>query len=203
MAAAEPLTLPDANSARPCVEGQWLVRHVSGDGTAFAELMQAYSNPIYGYLTRCGVHGPERDDLFQEIFSRVHRAAPSYDPDRALRPWLFTIAVNTVRNHFRSKQSRPKLELAAVEPTAEPASPAPGPQEVMDAQQTAAWLEEELEKLPLQQREVVVLCCIEQVDQKSAAESLGIPVNTVKTLLRRARLAMAKALVRRQQEGRR
>ena len=82
-------------------ERHWLARHCRGDRDAFGELMNAYQAPLYGYLVRCGVPAASRDDVFQEIFVKVHLAAASYQPSRPLRPWLFTIAANSVRNYLR------------------------------------------------------------------------------------------------------
>ena len=59
---------------------------------------------------------------------------------------------------------------------------------------TAARLEREILRLPLPQQEVLILTCIENLPQKEVAEILGLPVNTVKTHLRRARQALVKRL---------
>lgn len=163
--------------------------------------MQAYSAPIYGYLARCGVAPPERDDVLQEIYTRVHGAAARYDASRPLRPWLFTIAANTVRNHLRDRAhgvvGSVSLDAAGA---AEPAAAAPNAEELAEARATAAWVDGAIAGLPLEQREVLVLCAVEQLPQAEVAEALGLPVNTVKTLLHRARLALAKQLARRRLE---
>ena len=75
--------------------------------------------------------------------------------------------------------------------------PAPDGERVAVARQTATWLEEEIRKLPLMQREVLVLACIENLAQKDIAAALELPLNTVKTHLRRARLALVDKLARR------
>src|SRR6188472_1551800 len=73
-----------------------LERHGRGDPQAFAELVRLHSTPVYSYLARCGVPPSERDDLFQEVFCKVHRAlAKEAFPDGPVRPWLLAIAVNT------------------------------------------------------------------------------------------------------------
>jgi len=180
----------------PISERVLLQRHVDGDADAFGRLMKLYSTPIYGYLARTGVTGSERDDLFQEIFCRVHRAAGTHPPVGELKPWLFAIAVNTVRSHFRKTKVRSAVQLDDRPGAAAPA-PTDGADRVVEAKQTAAWIEAQLDELPLEQREVLVLCCIEGIDQDAAARALDVPLNTVKTRLRRARLALAEAALRR------
>jgi RNA polymerase sigma-70 factor (ECF subfamily) len=178
--------------ARP-EEGQVLVRHREGDADAFPELISLYRAPVYAYLVRCGVDPAQRDDLFQDIFLKVHRAAHAYDPDHPLHPWLFTIVANTVRTHFRRLRVR---RLVQLDRAPETGTPADYGQQQLEALETATWLAEALSRLPLPQREVVLLSCVEDWEQKDVAEALSIPVNTVKTHLRRARLELAKAQVR-------
>ena len=175
-------------------EGQLLVRHRGGDADAFAELVARYRRPVYSYLVRCGVEAAARDDLFQEVFTSIHRAAATYQPERPLKPWVFTIVANIVRGHYR--KSRVREAAAATDP--EPSDSAPDSHQLVEARETAAWIEHAIATLPFSQREVVVLCCIEQLPQDDAAATLGMPVNTVKTHLRRARITLAQALARRQ-----
>jgi RNA polymerase sigma-70 factor (ECF subfamily) len=187
--------LEDGTAVVSLDERRLLSRHLEGDQRAFAELVRAYRSPVYGYLVRCGVPSEARDDLFQEIFMKIHRAATSYAPERALQPWLFTIVANTVRSHFRKKKVE-SLVFSEARAT-EPESNAPSVDQLTEAKETAAWIERTLEKLPLEQREVVVLACIESMSMRDVGEVLDLPQNTVKTLLRRARMTLATELARR------
>jgi RNA polymerase sigma-70 factor (ECF subfamily) len=183
-----------SNEAARLEEGRLLVRHCRGDGDAFARFVAFYRRPVYGYLVRCGVDEPSRDDLFQEVFLRIHGAAATYHPERPVKPWVFAIAANVVRDHYR--RSRSGADVPAPDPS-ETRADAPDGQQLLEARETVAWIEREVAALPLSQREVVALCCIEQLPQEDVAATLGIPVNTVKTHLRRARIALAQALARR------
>jgi RNA polymerase sigma-70 factor (ECF subfamily) len=176
-------------------EGQILVRHREGDSDAFSELLACYRAPVYAYLIRCGVDPSQQDDLFQDVFLKVHGAAHAYEPEQPLHPWLFTIVANTVRSHFRRARVR---KLVQLDRAPEPATTADHGQQQLEAEETVGWLSEAVSQLPLAQREVVLLCCVENWEQKDVAKALSIPVNTVKTLLRRARLDLAKGLARRQ-----
>jgi RNA polymerase sigma-70 factor, ECF subfamily len=182
----------EADPKAACADGALLLSHLGGDETAFPRLVRAWAGPIYGYLARAGVAASEREDLFQDVFVKVHRAASEFDPRRPFKPWLFAVAVNTVRNHVRDRARRPGPPLEVV--TESEADPGPSAQSVLEARETARLLERQLAQLPLAQREVLVLCCIERLPQADVAHALDIPVNTVKTHLRRARMAMAHAL---------
>ncbi len=176
-------------------ERTWLTRPSRGDASAFPALLEAYRRPVFGYLVRSGVAEADRDDIFQSIFLKIHAAAQSYDPARPLGPWLFTIVANTVRNHFRA-QAVPITTVPRDDPLdpLDPPDPNPGPEQIAEARETIAWLEEALLALPLAQREVLLLVTIVGLRQQDAAISLNLPLNTVKTHLRRARLALAAGL---------
>ena len=173
-------------------ERKWLARHQQGDVEAFAELLTAYQRPIYSYLVRSGIPESARDDIFQDIFLKVHAAAASYQSSQPLRPWLFTIAANTVRNHFRDQRSHISWEEAEQEPT----DPQPAVEKQVDSSNTVAWLDQAISTLPLAQREVLLLTTVEGLRLQDAASVLNIPLNTVKTHLRRARLTLTKTLAK-------
>ena len=178
-------------------ERSWLPRHVRGDAAAFPALLAAYRRPIYGYLARAGIDEAERDDLFQVNFLRIHRAAGDYRPTLPLAPWLFTIAANVVRNHFHDS-ARPG-QVVALDGLAEVvADPAPDPERTAAARLTLAWLEEALAALPEARRQVLLLVAVVGLGQGEVAAALEMPLGTVKTHLRRARLALARELAGRE-----
>ncbi len=176
-------------------ERTWLPRHCRGDAAAFPALLEAYRRPVYTYLVRFGVAAGDRDDVFQGIFLKVHAAAGSYQPARPLAPWIFTIVANTVRNHRRDGRAHETETSDDAAP--ETADPRPGPEQVAEARETVAWLERAIAALPTAQREVLLLTAIAGFGQRQVAETLDMPVNTVKTHLRRARLTLVEAMARR------
>lgn len=175
-------------------KGDMLVRHCEGDRSAFCELVQQYRKQVYSYLIRCGVPAGERDDLFQEVFLKIHRAAHTYQKSKPFEPWFYRIVCNTVRSFFRKKS------LSVVSDTAD-ADLEDSRQESLDsiveAKETSVWLEHAIQQLPFNQRETLVLCCLKSLSQQDAAMALDMPLNTLKTNLRRARAALAEGLTRR------
>jgi RNA polymerase sigma-70 factor (ECF subfamily) len=175
-------------------ERSWLARHCRGDTGAFADLLAAYRRPVYSYLVRTGVAAADRDDLFQNIFLKIHTAAAHYDPTRALAPWLFTVVANTVRSHFRDRPI--PFKQAATDTLPDLADPRPGPERIAQDRETNAWLDQALAALPAVQREVLLLTAVAGLPQRAVATSLDLPLNTVKTHLRRTRLALAASLAK-------
>ncbi len=183
---------PGLLPAEESFERQLLVRHRDGDPDAFEELVQRFRAPVFSYLVRCGVEPASRDDLFQEIFIKIHNASARYRAEQPLPPWIFTIAANTVRSHFRKRRVQglvfPGRRLN------DPKSESASAQESLEAQETAAWIDAALAHLPRKQREVFSLCGVQGLPQQQVSEILGMPLNTVKTQLRRARIELARGL---------
>jgi len=174
---------------------RWLVAFGEGDRDAFELFVRRWADVVYATITRSGVTGADRDDLFQEVWIKVARAARSFDGARAVAPWLLTIVMNAVRDARRSRAAGEAARTDALD--IERVDPAPAPRDHVEAVETAEWLAEAVADLPDGQREAVVLCAVQGRSQAEAAEALGVPVNTVKTSLRRGRMALAQALARR------
>ena len=176
-----------------------LVAHRQGDRDAFSQLIERYRRPVFGYLVRCGVTEGDRDDLFQEIFIKIHQRADQYDDARPLHPWLFTVVANTVRTYQRKQRLR---SFFVWEPTSLDVEPdieddSPNVEAIASARQTEAWLERAIQALPMPQREVLILATIENVPLKDIASILEMPINTVKTHVRRARMRLVESYERR------
>ena len=183
-------------------EAALLVRHREGDTAAFPLLVDRYRRPVWSYLSRSGVDADSREDLFQDIFIKVHGAVGRFDAARRGHPWIFTIVANTVRNHHR--RARVRSLLRVVRPASEPPDSAPEPEAVDEApdaerrtaaREAVALVTETMQSLRPVERQVVLLACVEKLPQADVAAALDLPVNTVKTHLRRARLTLGRALV--------
>jgi len=175
-----------------------LVAHRSGEPHAFRELVSRYRRPVYGYLVRCSVSEADRDDLFQEIFIKIHQRAHQYDASRPLHPWLFTVVANTVRTYQRKERVRRIFVRPPEEHDSESiADGAPDGEALFAAKETKSWLERAIRALPVPQREALVLATIEKLPLQDIASALDMPLSTVKTHVRRARLRLIEAYERR------
>ena len=84
------------------------------DPAALAAFFDAYFERVHGYVRRLVRDEHVAEDLTQEIFLHVHRALPTYDPSRDLRPWIFTIATNKVRDLWRSRRHQASRQEVGV-----------------------------------------------------------------------------------------
>ena len=83
------------------------------DDAAFETMVATHHGEIYRYLLRATRRPSDADDLAQETFLRAFRAFRALPKDANARAWLFTIATNLSRNHFRSQSRRRRAYEAA------------------------------------------------------------------------------------------
>src|SRR2546428_6280460 len=76
------------------------------DAEGFDTLVATHHREIYRYLVRATFRASEADDLAQETFLRAYRAHRALPPDANARAWLFAIASNVAKNHFRAESRR-------------------------------------------------------------------------------------------------
>lgn len=75
----------------------------------FEEIMQRHQREIMRYLLRLSGNREDAADLFQETWLRAYRAYPTLDPQGSVRPWLYTIASNLLRNRARDSARRARV----------------------------------------------------------------------------------------------
>ena len=149
-----------------------------GSRAAFDELFARYRKPLYGFFGR-RLNNPERaEDLVQETFLAVIRAASRYEPRSLVRTYLYGIALKLLAAERRKF-------LASV--TSGQSAPEPKTDGTPDG---VLWVRQALDKLDAPEREILMLREYEQLSYSDIAELLRIPVNTVRSKLFRSRLAL-------------
>jgi RNA polymerase sigma-70 factor, ECF subfamily len=167
---------------------------VMGDRT-FEALMSDHHAEIYRYVLRVTGRRQDADDLAQETFLRAFRAHRRLPPDANCRAWLFAIATNLTRNHFRS-QKRRRLAYAAVGTAARDADDEL-PDTVTVSQEIGAAVDHVVARLPLKQRLAFLQRKVHGLDYEAIGRSLECSAETA-----RAHVFQALRKVRRALEGR-
>src|SRR5579862_6848605 len=85
-----------------------LGRLKAGDEGALGTLVERYRRPLFGYLQRMLGDAAEAEDVFQETFLRVVKHLARFEEGRRVKPWLYAIAGNLVKNVYRSRGYREK-----------------------------------------------------------------------------------------------
>lgn len=151
----------------------------SGDRQAFEHLFRRHAPRMRGYFIRTGVRPQAAGDLVQQTFLHLHRARADFRAGSRLRPWLYTIAANVRRMHFRRAGRKPEAEWnpqSHGEPSVSPQASTP--------EQRA--LRRALDQLDAAQRDVLVLHYFEDLPFAEVAEVLGISTSAAKVRAHRA-----------------
>jgi RNA polymerase sigma-70 factor (ECF subfamily) len=164
----------------------------TGDNAALGALFDRYQSIVYRFLARLsGTDARDLDDLVQATFIEVHRAAPSFRGGAAVKSWLLGIALNITRHHIRSEVRRKAmLSSFAQNPTGD----ASRPDESAERRELMQRLHKALDSLPKEQREIFVLCDLEEIRGVDAAKILQVPEGTIWRRLHEARKALRAAL---------
>jgi len=173
-------------SEKPLIDG---LRR--GDRRAFAQAYEKYRARVHGFLLRLSVKRDVAEDLLQETWVRLARAAPSLAADTDLAAWLFTVA----RNQYVSWRRWSALDLSRLVAIGDDvASVARSPADDTEASRAMQRLEIALASLPAAHREVLLLVGVEGFEQEQAAAILGVSYDALRQRLARARAQLAAAL---------
>jgi RNA polymerase sigma-70 factor, ECF subfamily len=173
---------PDvANPAAAQTDEQLMVAFSRGSTEAFSELFSRYKQPVFGFFRRRVADPAQAEELAQETFLAILRASSRYEPRSLFRTYLYAIGFKILGAHRRKTAFRATF-LGAATGFREPALPA-----IADAELSLRQAVGKLERLD---REILLLREFEQLSYSEIAALLTLPVNTVRSRLFRARLAL-------------
>ncbi len=158
-------------------------RYVTGDMGAFEELFRRYEPRAYAYFIKRARSSDRAEDLYQELFLRVHRARDAYDPERTFAPWFFRIAHRLLVDDERRAYRSHEVSIGDREPVAVRDNPA---DDLGDRQE----LGRALDTLSAEERYVLLSAKGQGVGYAEIAIRLGKSVDAVKKIASRAMLRL-------------
>ena len=172
-------------------------RLVERDPEALGVMFDSFFDRVWSFLRRSVPDEGTAEDLTQDVFLRVYQALPRYDPDRALRPWIFTIASNRLRDHWRSAAHRSDARSLDVE-EGEVDLPADDdlPADLLERQELSGLVAEAVERLPESMRVVVQLRAYEELPFEEIAEVMEIQPTAARKRFSRALAVLREELGR-------
>lgn len=152
---------------------------------------------MYNIALRITSDADAASDCAQEAFIRAYKALHQYDPAQPFGPWIFRIVTNVSLNHV----SRWHAHQTVVEELPESAEPEEsGPEASALRREAVAEVLDAMSELPPAYRAALTLRHMQQLSYQEVADTLGIPLGTVKTHLHRARAALKARLATRRKE---
>jgi RNA polymerase sigma-70 factor (ECF subfamily) len=156
-----------------------------GSADAFTELFSRYKQPMYGFFRRRVAEPAHAEELTQETFLALLRAATRYEPRALFRTYLYAIGIKILRAHRRKAAFRATF-FGHRNSVPDPAK--------QDATESGLWVRRAVEKLDPIDREILMLREFEQLTYAEIADLLQLPLNTVRSRLFRARTALRNLL---------
>jgi RNA polymerase sigma-70 factor, ECF subfamily len=179
--------VPTLTLAEPSSE-ELLSRVATGDRDAFSALTDRFLRVVYTEANRVVGDAAAAEDVAQEVFERIWRAAHRFDPDRgSAAAWICTIARNRARDHVRVRRPIPMADTPEVPDHTGPDGDAERGAAALDVHAAVAGLNTEL-------RELIELAYWHGLSQTEIADRTGMPLGTVKTRTRRALARLAEML---------
>jgi RNA polymerase sigma-70 factor (ECF subfamily) len=164
-----------------------------GDTKAFEMLVARHQRAVYNLALRFLNDSDEAEDVAQDVFIRIYKAAATYTPDAKFTTWLYTIARNLCFNVLRSRR---QAVMVSVDDEALPELPAKNedPVERITRHQVQEKVMLAVSKLPENMRLVVILSKYHGLSYDEIAGIMGCSVNAIKLRVHRAKAILAEEL---------
>lgn len=175
-----------------------MLRVKDGDVKAFEKLVELHQNAIVGTVARMLNNVDDAHDIAQQVFIRVWRSAPRYEPTAKFTTWLFTITRNLVFNETRRRSRRKEVSIEQENEDDPPKYFAdhsvPGADENLSKAEFHDALDKAIAALPEKQRMAVILRGRQDLPYEEICGILKMSLPALKSLLFRARNELRKHL---------
>jgi RNA polymerase sigma-70 factor (ECF subfamily) len=176
---------------------QLMLQFKAGDQRAFHHLFDKHKKRVINYCFRYCGNAAVAEELAQETFLRVYKAAHRYRPKARFTTWLFKIAANVCLNEIRKPVYRAQMESledgSGLDRASEMSDPE-APDALLEESERNAMVQHAINELPEQQRAALLL----RVNEAFSYKEIGLQINRteghVKTLIHRGRQQLKKIL---------
>lgn len=191
----EPLPPQYAND----VDLKLMMRVKAGDDEAFNALMKRQEKTVVNLVYRFTANKEVTHDLAQEVFMRLYRAAPRFEPRAKFFTFLYRITLNLCRNYRAKAKRRQTYSLddagdGQTGPTRDLVDPTGSAEDEIARQELSVVVRQAVDALPEQQREAVILQRFQGLAYEEIAEALNLSIPAVKSRIHRAKLNLQEKL---------
>lgn len=180
-------------------ESLWLIEAQKGDAQAFTCLVETYQKPVYNLCYRMLGNAEDAEDAAQETFLRAYKSIKRYDIGRSFSTWLLSIAAHYCIDQIR----RRRFQVVSVEdlPVPDLKDPSPPTESQVSRREEKRRVRALLNTLDPLDRAAVVMYYWYDFSYQDISQALSLTTSAVKSRLHRARRAMAKEWLERQEGG--
>lgn len=175
-------------------------RAQAGDFDAFAELIEAHKNKIYGLARKLSGNEQDAEDIVQDTFLKAIDKIDQFRQESSFGTWLYTIALNESRALFAKRKQTDLKPIEEYLPAGHSGDHETGdhhrlydwkdPGSVMESERLRQTIDRHIAGLPYKYREAFVLRYIEEMSVKEVARAINESEAATKSRILRARLAL-------------
>jgi len=182
--------------ATPASDEELVQRAQQDDDRAFGNLVERYETKVYSLAMKMLRNPEDAEDVLQDTFLRAYRGIKSFQGNSTFSTWIYRITANSALMRLRKKQ----LPTVSIDDADERETPiniadwSPGPVEQLLTKETQKAMDEAIEALPPEFKQVFILRDVEELSNAEVAEILDLSVAAVKSRLHRARLKVRNRL---------
>jgi len=167
------------------------------DQERYSEIVDRYQTKLFVYIYRLIGNKEEAEDLLQDVFVKAYRNLNSYDTSRKFSSWIYRIAHNEAVNFIKRKSLKRFISFDAITSTKDKldsSSEEEGADKAWLRKEVSKEVSDAMKKLPFKYNQVLTLRYYSDQSYEEIAEILGRPVNTVGTLINRAKKKLSEEL---------
>jgi RNA polymerase sigma-70 factor (ECF subfamily) len=161
----------------------------TGDAYLLRDLVREHSTRLQRFIVKHIGNTSEAEDLAQQAFVEAARSYGSFRGESQLSSWLYGIALNLVRNYLSRAPER-RHDFVSDSVLQDHPSADLSPERIVEQNQTMALLQESLNELPENMRDILLMVGLDDISYEEAAALLTVPIGTVRSRLSRARSAL-------------
>jgi len=181
-------------------DGAIIARFQRGSTSAFDELVQRHQKRAYHYAARLTHNPDEAADIVAETFVRVYRSLEGFKGESSFTTWLYRIETNCFLDMRKRASSRPTVSLDEVmqvndgQVGVQIVDDKENAQDRVEQGERLVAIQSAMKHLPQHQRAILLMYHAESMSYEDIAETLELPIGTVKSRLNRARLSLRNVL---------
>jgi RNA polymerase sigma-70 factor (ECF subfamily) len=176
---------PNTTSRSDAIDRALMERVVARDPRAFAELAERHTAMAIGLAQRIVRNTADAEDVVQESLARLWMFSDRWNAETArFSSWFYRIVTNQAISRIRKKTTE------SIESVEEPSDTAPSPHDQLAGREIGTAIVEAVSRLPDRQRAAIALCYDQGLSCAEAAESMGVSIGTMESLLFRARRSL-------------
>ncbi len=177
-------------------DDQLIQETLEGKSEAFGLLMRRHQSPLMDLALRMLRNPEEAEDVVQQVFIEAYRHLADFRHGSRLSTWLYSITLNRLRNHLRSRKNKQWVPIdMAPSDSGEPRTlqlrdNTPAIDQQMEKKLDLEWIRRQVLHLQPEYQDIFMMHYFQNISLQEVAERVGRPLGTVKVYLHRARKAL-------------